>query len=118
MSRATIAALALVVWLGSLGSASAQQNIRGYTYCGTKDFGTGAWHYGEPDGAFLNAYARRMSCFAARRNVDRTKSSSKPPYRPYRTGYRCRELVSRHEYSSVRCVKRGGTRAYRYITGA
>jgi hypothetical protein len=60
-----------------------------------------------------------MSCAAARRNVDRTKHRRTPPYAPYRTGYRCREVASAHEYSSVRCVKVGSTTvAYRYLTGA
>lgn len=94
--------------------AGAQKPIKGYTWCGTKDFETGEWHYGQTTGVFLDAYARNMSCHAARRNVDRTRFGA----RPYRTGYRCREITSAHEYSSVRCVKKNGKRAFRFITGA
>ncbi len=119
MVRSRRAALTLIVCIGCAGVATAQQPIEGYTYCGTKGFETGSWHYGESDGAFLNSYARGMSCSAARRNVDRTKTRGTPPYAPYRTGYRCREIKSAHEYSSVRCIKNGSaTQAYRYITGS
>lgn len=64
------------------------------------------------------AFTRGMTCRAARLNVDRVRYSQRSPYRPYRTGYRCRTLASQHEYSDVRCVKVGGTRKFRNRTGA
>jgi hypothetical protein len=116
--------LALVVLVPALclalaSTSAAEKPIKGYTYCGAKDFETGGWTYDPPPGAYLYAYARGMSCQAARRNVSRVRHSRTPPYRPSRTGYRCREVRSAHEYSSVRCVRRGdGRKAFRLITGA
>lgn len=90
----------------------------GYTFCGWSDF-FGGWTLEKEDpGAYVVAFTRGMSCRAARVNVDRIKYSQRPPYRPYRTGYRCRTLASQHEYMDVRCVKVGATRKFRYRTGA
>lgn len=119
MRQTVASSLVVLACLGFATPARADHKpIKGYKYCGTKDFVTDSWHYGPSDGAFLDAYARGMSCRAARRNVDGVKYSRTPPYRPYRTGYRCQEMVSGYEYSSVRCVKKNGKRAFRYITAA
>lgn len=70
-------------------------------------------------GAYLVVFARRMSCGAARLNYLRTRYTRRPPYRAVRKGYRCTELETRHEYSDVRCTKRGTSRvSFRWQTGA
>jgi len=42
-------------------------------------------------GAYLVAFARKLTCRSARRNVRRLKYTKTPPHRPYRTGYRCKQ---------------------------
>ncbi len=93
----------------------------GYEFCGWQDFANGGWAMGWSDelsGAYLVAFADGMSCTAARRNIKRMRNSKKAPFRPIRTGYRCRTLKSAHEYSDVRCVKTDGSRKFRLQTGA
>ena len=91
---------------------------QGYTFCGWSNF-DGSWTMTRPEpGAYQVAFADGMTCRSARRNVNRVRYSKSPPYRPLRTGYRCRTLASQHEYADVRCVKVGGTRKFRFRTGA
>lgn len=93
---------------------------RGYEFCGWQDFASGGWAMEwseELRGVYLVAFADGMSCTAARRNIKRVRYSTKTRA-PVRAGYRCRTLVSEHEYSDVRCVKTGGTRKFRFQTGA
>jgi len=95
--------------------------LPGYRFCGWKDFGSGRWSLAQPDpGAFMRAFASGMSCRTARRHVSRTRFTQRPPYRPYRRGYRCVKLDSGIEYVDVRCTKRGsrGRVKFRYQTGA
>lgn len=113
-----------------LGSASvaiaadpdpAKFTPRGYEFCGWQDFAYGGWEMEwseELRGVYLVAFADGMSCAAARRNIKRMRYSKHAPFRPLRTGYRCRTLQSGHEYSDVRCVKLGGSRKFRFQTGA
>jgi len=92
----------------------------GYEFCGWQDFANGGWAMEWNDdlaGAYLVAFTHGMSCPAARRNIRRIRFS-KSSGRPIRPGYRCRTLESAHEYLDVRCVKKGGTRKFRYQTGA
>jgi len=94
---------------------------RGYEFCGWQDFVNGGWamEWSEDlSGAYLVAFADGISCAAARRNIRRVRYSKVAPYRPIRPGYRCRTLESAHEYSDVRCVRRGGSRKFRFQTGA
>lgn len=102
-------------------AASPQDPTRtpqGYTFCGWSSF-DGSWTMASPEpGAYLVAFADGMTCRSARRNVNRVRYSKSPPYRPLRSGYRCRTLASEHEYADVRCVKVGGTRKFRFRTGA
>ena len=115
-----VASLSLVA--AAPAAASPQDPAKtpeGYTFCGWKDFVGGWWTLEQSDpGVYMVAFTRGMTCRAARLNVDRVRYSQRSPYRPYRTGYRCRTLASQHEYSDVRCVKVGGTRKFRYRTGA
>ncbi|HEV2770172.1 MAG TPA: hypothetical protein VGV40_08335 [Solirubrobacteraceae bacterium] len=91
---------------------------QGYTFCGWSNF-DGSWTMTGPEpGAYRVAFADGMTCRSARRNVNRVRYSKNPPYRPLRTGYRCRTLASQHEYADVRCVKVGGTQKFRFRTGA
>jgi hypothetical protein len=94
----------------------------GYRFCGWRDLEIKAWQMTwteELAGAFLRAFARNMTCRSARRNVDRLRYSSQPPYKPTRRGYRCSRLQSGHEYEDGRCVKRSNRRvAFRWQTGA
>jgi len=93
----------------------------GYDFCGWQDFANGGWTMEWTEdlaGAYLVAFADNMSCQAARRNVKRVRFAKSPPFRPLRPGYRCQTLESAHEYSDVRCVKKGGSRKFRYQTGA
>ncbi len=94
---------------------------QGYEFCGWQDFARGGWTMEWSEdlrGAYLVAFADGMSCRAARRNVKSVRYTKTPPYRPLRSGYRCRTLESGYEYSDVRCVKQGGSRKFRYQTGA
>ena len=93
----------------------------GYEFCGWRDYANGGWAMEWNDdlyGAYLIAYADGMSCRAARRNVTRIRYAKSPPYAPSRPGYRCKRLKQAHEYSDVRCVKKGGSRTFRFQTGA
>jgi len=91
----------------------------GYTWCGWKDFVDGDWTYDDPEpGAWLRAFAYKMSCRDARRNVTRVRYSQTPPYRPLRLGYTCRSIDSDYEYEDVRCTKKGGKRKFRFQTGS
>ena len=93
----------------------------GYEFCGWQDFVNGGWAMEWSEdlrGVYLVAFADGMSCQAARRNTRRMRYSKTAPYRPLRPGYRCRTLNSAHEYSDVRCVKIGGSRKFRFQTGA
>ncbi len=93
----------------------------GYEFCGWQDLVNGGWAMEWSDdlaGVYLIAFADGMSCTAARRNIRRVRYSKTPPYRPIREGYRCRTLKSAHEYSDVRCVRLGGSRKFRFQTGA
>lgn len=93
----------------------------GYEFCGWQNFATGGWEMQWRDdlaGAYLVAFAAGMSCHAARRNVVRMRNSKIRPYRPLRTGYRCRRLATAHEFSDVRCTKIGATAKFRFQTGA
>jgi len=93
----------------------------GYEFCGWRDFVNGGWTMEWSDdlsGAYMVAFADGMSCRAARRNVDKVRYSQTPPYRPSRAGYRCARLEQQHEFSDVRCVKKGASRKFRFQTGA
>lgn len=93
----------------------------GYEFCGWQDMANGGWAMEWDEslaGVYLVAFARGMSCEAARRNVVRTRYTQRPPYRPVRLGYRCTVLDDDHEYSDVRCVKNGAKRKFRFQTGA
>jgi len=93
---------------------------RGYDFCGWQDFANGGWAMEWSDdlsGAYLVAFADGISCTTARRNIKRVRFSSRTG-KPVRAGYRCRTLASAHEFYDVRCVKIGGTRKFRYQTGA
>jgi hypothetical protein len=125
--RTLIFTLAGVVALALSPSAGAQDpdpnefTPPGYTFCGWKDFTTREWKMEWDDsltGVFLIAYADGMTCRDARRNVSRMRYSTTPPYRGTRPGYRCITIQSGHEYSDVRCVRVGGTRKFRFQTGA
>lgn len=99
-------------------AARPQSHPNGYTFCGWSNF-DGSWTMTDPEpGVYLVAFADGMTCRSARRNVNRVRYSKTPPYRPLRTGYRCRTLASQHEYADVRCIKVGGTRKFRFRTGA
>lgn len=116
-----LVALVALVLLGAAPSATAAPGdaLPGYTFCGWKNFGDGSWTLTNPeDGAFVTAYASGMSCQAARRNVTRLSSTKSPPYSPRRPGYRCVRLINAYEFSSIRCVKRGGSAKFRTQTGA
>lgn len=118
-----VVAVASLSLVAAAPAAASPQNPaktpKGYTFCGWSDLVDGGWTLTEPDpGAYTVAFTRGMSCRSARRNVDRVQYSQRPPYRLYRTGYRCRTLASQHEYLDVRCVKVGGTRKFRFRTGA
>lgn len=118
--RVPLVALVGSVLLSAAPSATAAPGdaLPGYTFCGWKNFSDGSWNMSNPGGAFQTAYASGMSCRAARQNVTRLRSTSRPPYSPLRAGYRCVELVGAYEYSSVRCVKRGSGAKFRSQTGA
>jgi hypothetical protein len=93
----------------------------GYKFCGWKDFATGEWKMEWDDslsGAYLVAFADGMTCRDARRNVTRVRYTQTPPFRPVRLGYRCKVLDNDHEYTDVRCTKIGGSRKFRFQTGA
>jgi len=93
----------------------------GYEFCGWQDYANGGWAMEWSDdlaGVYLVAFAHGMSCRAARRNIKRVRYSKVPPYRPLRAGYRCRTLESAHEYSDIRCVKKGASRKFRFQTGS
>jgi len=120
-------ALTAALFLGITSTVYAQDpdpedfTPEGYTFCGWKDFTTGQWQTEWDEslaGAFLRAFADGMTCRDARRATTRTLTRQLPPYAPYRPGYRCKRLVNDHEYSDVRCVKIGGSRKYRFQTGA
>lgn len=116
---ALVAATLLLIGTASTAAAAPGDALPGYTFCGWKNFSDGSWSMANPEsGAFLTAYASGMTCRAARQNVTRLRTTSRPPYSPLRTGYRCVELVSGYEYSSIRCVKRGGRAKFRSQTGA
>ncbi len=117
--------VALVVTIAPMAGASAAvaQNVEdppeGYEFCGWQDFSDRSWTYEQPEpGAYLVGFADGMSCRSARRNISRVNYTRRPPYRPIRTGYRCKTLDSEHEFSDVRCVKVGGERKFRFRTGA
>lgn len=119
------ALLILVVALPPVAGAATpdpdQFTPPGYEFCGWQRFGNGGWAMEWSEdlaGAYLVAFADGMSCTAARRNVKKMRSSKRSPYRPLRPGYRCVTLKSAHEYSDVRCVKVGGSRKFRFQTGA
>ncbi len=81
----------------------------GYEFCGWREFTEGGWNMEWDEslaGAYLVAFARKMTCKSARRNVLRVRYMQKPPYRPTRPGYRRKTLESDYEHSDVRCVKR------------
>jgi hypothetical protein len=124
MRRTLIALLVVATTAASAETAQAQADPddftpEGYEFCGWRDFDNGGWTYDQPEpGAYLLAFARGMTCTAARRNITRLRYTQLPPYRPVRLGYRCRTLDNDHEYTDVRCVRRGGTRAFRFQTGA
>lgn len=114
--------VALVLLLGWGAPTAAAQDPgdepAGYEFCGWSDF-DGGWSDSPPDGAYVVLFARGMSCTAARRNYRRVRYTRSPPYRPVRTGYRCRTLESAYEFSDVRCTKRGRSSvAFRWRTGA
>jgi len=94
----------------------------GYDFCGWRDFAGGGWVMEWDDdlaGTFSIAFAREMTCRAARRNIARVRYTRTPPYRPTRRGYRCLTLESALEYSDVRCSRRGSPSvAFRYRTGS
>lgn len=116
---AVLLAVLVALALPSAASAGPGDALPGYTFCGWKNFGEGSWTMTNPeDGAFLTAYASGMTCRAARQNVTRLQYSSRPPYSPSRTGYRCVEIVGGYEYSSIRCIKRGSAAKFRSQTGA
>lgn len=120
MSRLVVASALVVVLLGapaaSAGQDPAEFTPRGYEFCGWKNLSEGTWTYGDPEpGAFTRAFAHRMSCTAARRNVDRIQSRRGRPHRP---GYRCRTLRRGEEFADIRCVKVGGERKFRWQFGA
>ncbi len=116
----------VVVALAVTGVAIAQQEDpedftpRGFEFCGWRDLQDGGWTYDDPGpGAFTRAFAREMTCRSARRNVDRMRYSSRPPYRPFRPGYRCAVVDSAYEYSDIRCTKKGTKRvSFRFQSGA
>ena len=94
---------------------------QGYEFCGWRDYkGDGkGWTYDEPEpGVWLRGFASGLNCRTARRHITRLRYSQTPPYRPLRPGYRCKTLDSDHEYSDVRCVRKGGKRKFRFQTGA
>lgn len=91
--------------------------LTGYRNCGWQNFSTGRWQRTPPDGAYLQVHARRMTCAQARRNSGRVRYPG-PRHRPTLRGYRCIVLGRRHEFSDVRCTKRGSRATFRYITGA
>jgi len=120
-----IAMLITAVAFPSIAAAAAPDpdkfTPRGYEFCGWQDFAGGGWAMEWSEnlaGAYLVAFADGMSCTSARRNVKKMRSTKKPPYRPLRDGYRCVRLKSGHEYADVRCVKVGGSRKFRFQTGA
>ncbi len=124
---ARVVVASVVLSLGVPGIASAQDpdpdefTPPGYEFCGWKDYANGGWAMEWSDdlaGAYTVAFADGMSCQAARRNVTRTKYTRNAPYRPYRTGYTCKQLKVAHEFADVRCVKRGSTGKFRFQTGS
>lgn len=114
------------------GAAVAQEDVpdpdpadftpSGYTFCGWKDMVNGGWATEWDDdlsGAYQVAYARGISCTAARRNVLRLKYSKRSPYKPSRKGYRCARIAEAHEFVDVRCTKRSNPKvAFRTQSGA
>lgn len=104
---------------GSLALAQTIDTPYGYEGCGFRDFTNGGWTYSPESGASVSAYARGMSCTSARRNVSRLKFGRKPPYKAYRPGYTCKQLVSAYEFSDIRCTKRETKRvSFRTRSGA
>ncbi len=122
MKYAVVASVILALAFPSMANAAdpdpEEFTPTGYEFCGWQDFANGGWAMEWSEdlaGAYLVAFTRGMSCHAARRNVKRVRFSNN---RPIRAGYRCRTLGSGHEFLDVRCIKKGGSRKFRYQTGA
>ena len=123
-----IAAAAMAAAAMAPGAASADYTEPetftppGYDFCGWKNYEYGGWDMEWDDslqGISLIAYADGMSCQAARRNVRRVHYVRVGnSYRPARSGYRCVQLTQALEYSDVRCTKVGGSRKFRFQSGA
>ncbi len=95
----------------------------GYHYCGWYDLTDSVWRWGYDveSGAFLTAWARGMTCHAARRNTRAVRWPSRPPYNrpPRRPGFRCQFLKRALEFQDVRCTATSGSpRAFRFQSGA
>ena len=94
----------------------------GYKFCGWRDHANGGWRMQWSDdlaGVYLIAFAEGMTCTDARRNILRLRYTQRPPYRPVRSGYRCKTLDSDLEYTDVRCVATSGPpRKFRFQGGA
>ncbi len=122
MNRFALVAVLCIVALPSAANGAVPDpdkfTPKGYRFCGWQDFAKGGWAMNWRDdlsGVYLRAFADGMSCRAARRNIKRYQKA--PNSWPRRAGYRCRTVESSHEYLDKRCVKKGGTRKFRYQTG-
>jgi hypothetical protein len=122
VSALVLAGLCAVPALAGDSPDPAEFTPKGYNFCGWKDIGgSGDWKMEWDDslaGAYLVGFAHGMSCRNARRNITRVRYTQTPPYRPMRPGYRCTALDNDYEYSDVRCTKVGGSRKFRFRTGA
>lgn len=98
----------------------------GYTFCGWKNFAQPidqlSWTTERDEdtlaGAFLRGFVRNMTCLQGTRNIDLVRHKKTPPYKAYRTGYRCTRIETGWEWEDVRCVKNGRKATFRYQTGA
>ncbi|MDP2710363.1 MAG: hypothetical protein Q8O56_04025 [Solirubrobacteraceae bacterium] len=118
LRRAVPAGLLVALILPATAPATALERAPvGYTWCGYRDFMTNEWSRNvTPDGAFMVAYARGMTCAAAIRNARRVTFARGGPRR---AGYRCLTMRSAHEFLDYRCTARSGKRrAFRVRTGA
>lgn len=95
-------------------------HLRGYRFCGWRKFTTrNIWTFKGPEpGAFTAMYTKGLTCHIARRNYAKVSYGTKRPYRARISGYRCKTMHKRWEYSDIRCAKKGrhGV-AFRYQSG-